>query len=278
MIHFQTNTGAMTALQMLGGTNQNLETTQNQVATGKTINGPQDNAALWAISELMQSELSGFSGLSDSLSLGEATLSVAAAGAEFVSDTLKDMKQLAILGTNGAVDFSQIEAQLAQKTDQINSIISSSQFNGANLLKSDVNGTGATSLAVPAALDSANGTLTTIDVDTLDLENSPSFDINNRTAVTDTASARTALGEIEGFLQFAVEGAARLGAAASRVTDQQSVLSKQADATKQGLSALIDTNMEEAAARLKALQVEQQLGLTAVSIANSAPTTLLALY
>lgn len=278
MIHFQTNTGAMTALQMLGGTNQNLETTQNQVATGKTINGPQDNAALWAISELMQSELSGFSGLSDSLSLGEATLSVAAAGAEFVSDTLKDMKQLAVLGTNGAVDFSQIEAQLAQKTNQINSIISSSQFNGANLLKSDVDGTGATSLAVPAALDSANGTLTTIDVDTLDLENSPSFDINNRTAVTDTASARTALGEIEGFLQFAVEGAARLGAAASRVTDQQSVLSKQADATKQGLSALIDTNMEEAAARLKALQVEQQLGLTAVSIANSAPTTLLALY
>ncbi len=281
MIHFQTNTGAMTALQMLGGTNQSLQTTHNQISTGQTVNGPQDNAALWAISELMNSDLSGYSGLSDALSLGEATLGVASAGAEFVTDTLNEMKQIAILGSSGVVDFSKVEAQLAQKTDQINSVISSSQFNGANLLRTDVDGSGASAITVAASLDKTGGgtpTLSNIQVDSLDLESSPNFDINGRTAVTDAASARTALDEIEGFLQFAVDGAASLGAAASRISEQQDVIARQALETKKGLSGLIDTNIEESAAKLKALEVQQQLGLTSLSIANSAPTTLLALY
>lgn len=281
MISFQTNTGAMTALKMLGGVNRDLEATQSSVSTGQEVTGPQDNAALWAIAELQKADLSGFRGLSDSLALGEATLSVASAGAEFITDTLNEMKQLAAFGANSAVDFSKIEAQLAQKTDQINSVISASQFNGANLLKTDIDGRGTASLTVAASLDrsgSAPSTLANITVDSLDLEGSPDFDIDNRTTVTDSASAQTALGEIEGFLQYAINGAARLGAATSRITDQQDFISKQADATKQGIGALIDANMEEAAARLQAFQAQQQLSYTSLSIASSSSQSLLSLY
>ena len=281
MISFYNNTGAATALQMLGGTNQQLNTVQNNIATGQVINTAQDNAALWAVTELMQADVAGFQGLSDSLALGEATLSVASAGAEFISDTLSEMKQLALLGSNGAVDFSKIEAQLAHKTDQINSVISSSQFNGANLLKSDIDGNGNSTLTVASSLDRSGSnpsTLSNISVDSVDFENSASFDIDNRTTVTDAASAQAAVAEIEGFIQFAVEGAARLGASASRISDQQVALSKHADATKQGISALRDTNLEEAAVLLKAQQVQQQLGYTALSIANQAPQNLSALY
>lgn len=281
MISFQTNTGAMAALQMLSGVNQSLETTQVNVATGQDVNSAKDNPALWAISELQKADLSNFRGLSDTLALGEATLRVAEAGAEFITDTLTEMKQIAALGANGAVGFSKIEAQLAQKTDQIRSVIDASQFNGANLLKTDVDGTGNSTFTVSAALNrtgSAPSTLSTIDVNSLDLESSPSFDIDNRTTVTDAASAQTALGEIEGFLQYAIEGVARLGSAASRISGQQDFLSKQADATKQGISALIETNMEEAAAKLAAYQVQQQLGYSSLSIANSAPQALLGLY
>ncbi len=281
MISFQTNTGALTALQMLGGVSQDLATTQTQISTGQEVNGPQDNAALWALSEMQKADLSTYDALSDTLALGEATLSVASVGAEFVSDTLIEMKQLAILGATGGADFSKIEAQLSQKTDQINSIISSSQFNGVNLLKSDINGAGETTLSISSAQSqtgSGPASLSSIDVESLDLEGSSSFDINGRTTVTDVSSAQTAIGEIEGFLQYAVDGAARLGAAASRIGGQQEFLSKQADATKEGLSALIDTNIEEAAVKLKAFQVQQQLSYNSLSIANAAPQSLLGLY
>nr|WP_285895529.1 flagellin [Epibacterium ulvae] len=110
------------------------------------------------------------------------------------------------------------------------------------------------------------------------MEGSASFDLDGRTAVTDASSAQAAIGEIEGFFQFAVDGAARLGAAASRIGGQQEFLSKQADATKEGLSALIETNIEEAAVKLKSFQVQQQLGYNSLSIANAAPQSLLGLY
>jgi len=45
-----------------------------------------------------------------------------------------------------------------------------------------------------------------------------------------------------------------------------------------GVSAMTDTNMEEASARLKALQTQQQLAVQSLSIANSAPSSLMSLF
>lgn len=274
------NSGALTALQMLGGTTQAQETVQEEIATGKSISSAQDNAALWAISQVMQADVAGFSALSDSLSLNEATVTVAAVGAEYATDILVEMKQLAITATGANVDHGKIEAQMAQKTEQLNSIISASQFNGVNLLRTDVDGNGSTSLTVATSLDRQGSTspvLSTLSVDGLDLEGSASFDINNRTTITDGASALTALGEIEGFLQYAVDGAAALGASASRISDQNDYLGKLSDAMRMGISNLTDANLEEVATRMIALEVQHQLGVISLSIANSASERLLQL-
>ncbi|NRB18779.1 MAG: flagellin [Rhodobacteraceae bacterium] len=280
MSSINSNSGAMVALQMLGGTVEQKETVQEDIATGKEINTAKDAAALWAISQVMESDVAGFSAVSGSLSLGEATASVAAVGAERMTEVLQDMKQLTILASSGAVDYSQIETQMAHKTEQLNSIISSTQFNGVNLLKTDTDGTGSTSLTVAASLDrqgAGTPSLATISVDSLDFEGSPGFDINNRTAVTDQASAQIALGEIEGFLNFAIAGAASLGASATQMSDQNDFVGRLADSMKVGISAMTDTNMEQASVRLAALSVQQQLGSLSLSIANASPNSLLAL-
>lgn len=272
------NSGAMTALHMLGGTVQAQESLQQELASGKSINSAQDNPALWAISQIMQADLAGFSALSDSLSLNEATVSVAAVGAEYATEILTEMKQLAITATGSNVDHAQIEAQMAAKTDQLNSLISSTQFNGVNLLKTDIDGTGKTSLTVATSLDrqgSGSATLSTMTVNSLDFEGSASFDINNRTPITDSASALIALGEIEGFMQYAIEGAASLGASASRIEAQGNHLSKLSDATRMGISNLMDANLEEVAAKMIAMEVQHQLGVISLSIANSATERLL---
>jgi flagellin len=273
MTSINSNTGAATALHLLGGTTQQLETVQNEVATGKEVNTAKDNAALWAISQIMEADVSGLRATSDALSLGESTVAVASAGAERISEAVIEMKELALTASSGLVDYSKIEAQLAQKTEEINSIISSSQFNGANLLATDVDGNGATGLSIPTGAD-----LSLLTVDGVDFESDPLFDINNRTQVTDQASAQTALSEITGFLRFAIEGAAALGASANGLAEENKTVQNLADATKKGIGALVDANIEESAARLVALDVQKQLGTTSLSIANYSPQSIGVLF
>ncbi|UOA28830.1 flagellin [Pseudosulfitobacter sp. DSM 107133] len=279
MSSINTNSSAMVALQTLKSINTNLEKTQGEISTGKSIAMAKDNSAVWAISKVMESDVSGFKSISDSLSVGEATVAVASAGAEQIVKVLDEMKSLAISGNSETADFAKIDADMAQKEAQILSIISASQFNGVNLLVSDVDGNGGTQLTVLSSLDRVGTgapTASTIDVATVDFE--ANLDIAGRTAVTDQASAVTALGEMEAFLQTAITGAADLGASAKRITDQNEFVGKLTDAMKNGIGALVDADMEEASARLQALQTQQQLGVQALSIANQAPQTILSLF
>ncbi|MEP6019333.1 MAG: flagellin [Paracoccaceae bacterium] len=279
MSSINTNNGAMVALQTLKQVNKDLSSTQNQISTGREINSAKDGSAIWAISKVMEADVAGFKTISDSLSVGEATIAVASAGAEQIVSVLEDMKTLAVSANSETADFTKIEAEMAEKQAQITSIIGASQFNGANLLATDVDGSGATGLTVISSLNrvgSGAPTIATIDVATTDLE--ANLDVAGRTAIADVATAATALGEIEGFLETAINGAASLGASSKRVDDQSEFIGKLTDAMKSGIGALVDADMEEASARLQALQTQQQLGIQALSIANQAPQSILSLF
>ena len=275
-----TNNGAMVALQTLKSINADLNKTQDMISTGKEVGSAKDNSALWAISKVMESDVAGFNAISDSLSLGESTVAVASAGAEQIVNILTDMKELAISAQSENVDFTKIQASMTEMAEQVASVISSSQFNGANLLATDVDGNGATSLQVLSSLDrvgSAAPTAVTIDVDTVDFE----ADIDlaaDLTAIADTTTAASALTELETFLQTAIDGAAELGASAARLQDQNMYVGKLVDAMRSGIGTLVDADMEEASAKLQALQVQQQLGVQSLSIANQAPQTILSLF
>ena len=275
-----TNNGAMVALQTLKSINTDLAKTQDMISTGKEIATAKDNSALWAISKVMESDVAGFKAISDSLALGESTVAVASAGAEQIVEVLRDMKELAVSAQSENVDFAKIQADMDEMAAQVASVIGASQFNGANLLASDIDGNGATSLTVLSSLDrvgSGSPTATTISVDTVDFE--ANIDLaSNLTAITDTATAATALGELETFLQTAIDGAAALGASAARLQDQNVFVGKLVDAMKSGIGTLVDADMEEASAKLQALQVQQQLGVQSLSIANQAPQTILSLF
>ncbi|RFP86542.1 flagellin [Rhodobacteraceae bacterium 63075] len=280
-----TNNSAMVALQTLNGINSNLAKTQNEISTGKSVATAKDNSAIWAISKVMESDVAGFNSISDSLAVGESTTAVASAGAEQIVDVLEEMRELAVAGISETADHAKIDADMEQKEQQILSIINAAQFNGVNLLKTDTDGNGGTGLTVLSSLDRAGAndvananppTVSKITVASADFE--ADLDVAGRTAIADSASAETALGEIEGYLQVAVDGAATLGASAKRIADQSDFIGKLTDSMKSGIGALVDTDMEEASARLQALQVQQQLGVQSLSIANQAPQTLLSLF
>ena len=263
MSSINTNNSAMVALQTLKSINSNLAKTQDEISTGKSVSMAKDNSAVWAISKVMESDVSGFKSISDSLSVGEATVAVASAGAEQIVKVLDEMKSLAISGNSETADFAKIDADMAEKEAQILSIISASQFNGVNLLATDTDGNGGTQLTVLSSLDRVGTgapTASTIDVATVDFE--ANLDIAGRTAIADQASAVTALGEMEAFLQTAITGAASLGASSKRITDQNEFVGKLTDAMKVGIGALVDADMEEASARLQALQTPPALRKT----------------
>jgi len=73
-------------------------------------------------------------------------------------------------------------------------------------------------------------------------------------------------------------GATTLGAAKARIDIQQTFVASLKDALEGGISQLVDADMNEESTRLQALQVKQQLGIQALSIANSSSQSILSLF
>lgn len=129
-----TNVGAMVALQSLSQVNSQLLDTQSEISTGKTVADAKDNSAIWAISKVMESDVAGFKKISDSLALGESTVSVARQASETVTDLLTQMKEQIVAAQEDNVDRDKIQADVDALRDQINSVVSAAQFNGLNLV------------------------------------------------------------------------------------------------------------------------------------------------
>ncbi len=273
-----TNNSAMVALQTLKSVNNNLSKTQDMISTGKEIGKAKDNSAIWAISKVMESDVSGFKAVSKSLALGESTVAVASAGAEQITDILKDIKERIVAATGENVDHAKITAEITEMTAQVNGIIEASQFNGTNLLKADVDGNGATNLTVTSSIDrSGSSGVTRADITVASADFETALDLSD-IDVSTSGDADSSIALIEAHIQTAVNGAAALGASAKRISDQGDFVSKLTDAMKSGIGALVDADMEETSARLQALQVQQQLSTQSLSIANQAPQALLSLF
>lgn len=268
-----TNNSAMVALQTLQSINDDLSMTQKSISTGKEIGTAKDNSAIWAISKVMESDVSGFKAVSKSLSLGSSTVAVASAGAEQITNLLNQMKEKVVAATGENVDNAKLSADVTKMKEQIGSIIASSQFNGSNLLN-----TAGGDITVLSSLnrDSA-GAVTAVNITVASVDFEANLDLTT-IDVTSAANAEASIDDMETLIQAAVNGAAALGSAGKQIDDQNKFVTKVMDAMKSGIGALVDTDMEAASARLKSLQVQQQLGVQSLSISNQAPQTLLSLF
>ncbi len=136
-----TNNGAAVALNTLKSINSELSKVQDTISTGKSVNSAKDNASVWAISKVMEADVQGFEGISDSLSLADSTVSVASSAAETVSDLLTQIKTKIVSAQEENVDREKIQGDIDALRDQIHSVTGAAQFNGLNLIEGtdDVN-------------------------------------------------------------------------------------------------------------------------------------------
>lgn len=300
-----TNVGAMTALQTLTSINHSLETTQDRISTGMRVGSAKDNAAYWAIATTMRTDLVGYQAISDAIGLGQSTADVASTANEAVVDLLKEMKQRLVAAQDAGVDKIKINDDIQQLKSQIESVISSASFNGNNWLDGSINDTADTGEAVNilASLVRTGSTVTPENIvfdpgqtDYMDANGTgffqgtlsagtsavvadgilgAAFAVDNTLDATDLADA---LGEVEAAIAKATEVGSLLGSVESRLGIQKDFVTKLADATERGIGVLVDADMNRESARLKALQVQQQLGIQALQIANGAPQNILSLF
>ena len=264
MASVNTNYGAMVALQQLNQTNSALESTQSRINTGMKVSSAKDNGAVFAIAQGMRSDVAGYGVVQESLDRVSSTVDVAIAAGEAVSDLLIDMKEKALGAADASLTSTQRSAfneDFTALRDQIATIVSNAEFNGVNLINGSTAGVN--------ALASADGT-STITVADEAIGLSGSIVTLTSTAQLDTVTnASAAVGTIETSLNNLNQALARLGTASKSLSVHSDFVTKLSDVTEKGIGNLVDADLAKESAKLQALQTKQQLGVQALSIANS---------
>ncbi|MGQ0533308.1 MAG: flagellin, partial [Caulobacteraceae bacterium] len=96
--------------------------------------------------------------------------------------------------------------------------------------------------------------------------------------ISTAAGGATASNAIDDALTNLNKDLASLGAQARALEVQKTFLGKLSDSIEAGIGNLVDADLAKESARLQALQVKQQLGAQALSIANSAPSIVLSFF
>jgi len=278
-----TNTGAMAALQALNSTSKGLATVQSRINSGMNVSSTKDDSAAFTIAEKLRGDLGGLKAVTSSLSRAKSVTDVAVAGAEQISDVVNQMKTLAKQASDSGVDQASREAYNKDFTalrDQITTIVNSSEFNGTNLLKASG---GSISALQSLGSVSSGGTYT---ADTLTVANqnmglaaTGSATVVGKDSKIDSATAATNMvGALDTLSKSINTSLSNLGSASRKIDAQTAFASKLSDAIEGGIGNLVDADLAKESAKLQALQVKQQLGVQALSIANQAPQTVTSLF
>jgi flagellin len=262
-----TNSGAMAALQNLSKTSQSLETTQLRITTGLRVNGPKDDAATFAIAQNMRGDIAGMNAVKTALSMGEATVNVAISAGQAVSDLLTEMKAKVVQANQAGLDTDSKDAlqnEFTSLRNQLTTIVETAEFNGKNLITSS-----ASALSVLSTVEGS-----TISVAAQEL-NTSSIGVSTSELST---GASQALEDVDTAIVTVSNALASLGSSAKRVEIQAEFTVQLVDILKQGVGNLVDADLAEESAALQSLQIKQQLGVQALSIANAGPTSILALF
>lgn len=304
MASINTNTSAMTALQTLQSINKQLETTQERISTGYRVNQASDNAAYWSIATTMRSDNKANSVVQDALGLAAGKVDTAYTAINKAVEVVDQIKEKVLLAKSSETeDRAKIQTEIGALQDQLSEIANAS-YAGTNLLSTDSTATTTTFSVISSYNRDSSGNVTTGSlqitladvrlVDTggmnagiLDTQftttgaGAATFTVLNidvTTAGLDETDFNDTLTGIETALSGLATGASALGAAKSRIDLQTEFTSALMDAIDRGVGQLVDADMNEESTRLAALQTQQQLGIQALSIANSNAQNILSLF
>ncbi len=268
-----TNVGAMVALQNLNATTNQLQNVQSIISTGLKVASAKDDGAIWAIAQNQRATASSLDAVKDSLNRASSVTDVALAAGGQVSDLLSQMQSKALAASDTSLDTASraaLNTDFISLRNQVSQVVSNASFNGINLIKSGAtnvaalaNSTGSSVLTVVAQDLSVGGANVTVGA---------TGTIGTVTQATNMiATVQTSINNVSAAL-------AKFGTASKSVASQLTFVGKLQDTITAGVGNLVDADLAKESAQLQALQTKQQLGIQALSIANSASSSLLGLF
>jgi len=268
-----TNNAANTALEYLNQTQGQLNQTQSAINSGLKVADARDNGAIFAIAQNQRAAVAGYSSVINSINNGTSSIDVALSAGQSISDLLIQLKTAALSASDSSLDTASRQALNANFTalrDQITTIVKNAVFNGFNLVNGSTNQI--------TALASADGSRR-ITTQAQNMSLSGSIVTLKSTATISTQTKASALvSTIQTSLTNVNSALAKLSSGAAKFSIQATFAQKLSDTLTQGIGNLVDANMAQESAQLQALQVRQQLGVQALSIANQSPQTILSLF
>lgn len=264
-----TNSSANIALQQLTILNTKIQSTQLRITTGLKVSGPKDDAATFQIATRLRGDVAGLGAVKTALANGDSIVSVAISAGNAIADLLTEIKAKAVQANQSGLDTasrSALDNDFQQLRTQIETIVSTADFNNVNLIDQS-----ASNLDV---LSSVDGSVINVSAQKLD---TTTLGINTASLSTSSA-ASSALTAIETAIDLAADKLAALGSSATGLEIQSQFTTSLINVVEEGIGNLVDADLAEESAKLQALQVQQQLSVQALAIANSAPSLVLGLF
>src|SRR5579875_1008271 len=269
-----TNADALIALQNLNSTENQLTQAQNEISTGLKVASAQDDGATWAIAQTQRSQISALDSVTSSLQRGQSTVDVAVTAGSQISDLLNQMKAKALSASDTSLDSSSrasLNADFTQLRDQIGKIVSNASFNGVNMIQSG-------GQSIYALANSDGSSKLTVSAQDLSLGGTNMGSLSATSTISTVTSAAAMVTTLTSAIENVNNAVARLGTGSTALQNQLDFVGKLQDTLTTGVGNLVDANVAQESATLQALQTKQQLGVQALSIANTSTSNLLSLF
>jgi flagellin len=264
----------MIALQNLNSTNKELEGAQQRISTGLAVSSAKDNASVYAIAQGQRADLGGLKAVTDSLNRASSIADVSLAAGESVSDLLNQLREKVVGAMDTSIDTTSrnaLSSDYKAILGQISHVVENAAFNGSNI----IDGSLGASIQFIANAD-ANSVIT-LSVRTIAL-GGPIITLSAGTDLSSATAASSLLGQLDTSIDNLNANLGALGSQAKQIEGHLSFVSKLQDSITGGIGNLVDADMAKESSRLQALQVQQQLGTQALSIANQSPQQILSLF
>ncbi|HEX3400164.1 MAG TPA: flagellin [Acetobacteraceae bacterium] len=307
-----TNMGAMIALESLNRTNADLAATQKRVSTGSRVADATDDGAAYAVAQSVRSTVGALGAANQQLGNLQGLLSTTQSGLNDVSNTMASMRDVLVKLSDSNVagnQRTQYQAQYSSLLANVKSFIQDANYNGKTLI-GNIAGSSGTFARVSTVRNESGASYGIATYGASAMYNAIAFSfgatIGAAPAIGSHASGNTVAGAsnvaipahgtaasygsstVAAMLtvggtfikQMNAVGSAlnTIGSEVNYVNNQVSYNNDKIDALNTGLGSLVDADLAKESAQLQALQIRQQLGTQALSLANQAPQTLLSLF
>jgi len=273
-ISVHTNKPALVALQNLNKTNDELGEVQNHINTGLKIATAKDNAAVWSIAQNQRADIGALNAVKMSLDRANSIADVSMTAGQSVSDLLVQLKEKVVAAMDTSLDTASrtaLDSEFKSMLRQIQQITGNAAFDGANLLNGSVPG------SIQFLANSDASSFITLSTQDLSLGGGI-ITVPSTASLTSSTLAGQILTDLNASIVNVNQALGSLGAQAKQISAHSDFVGKLTDTLQTGVGALVDADLAKESASLQALQVQQQLGAQALSIANQAPQMILSLF